>query len=101
MPAPTCRPQSRRISEVFIVASCFKRLSLGMSASPKLQAMASQLFITITDRVEQKHTFNLQRRFWRMTKRPLGRGLSALISTGSQPVDSDEIRDIEIDLIRP
>ena len=36
-----------------------------------------------------------------MTKRPLGRGLSALISTGSQPVDSDEIRDIEIDLIRP
>lgn len=31
----------------------------------------------------------------------MGRGLSALISTGSQPADSDEIRDIEIDLIRP
>ena len=36
-----------------------------------------------------------------MTKRPLGRGLSALISTDSPPVDTDEIRDIEIDLIRP
>lgn len=36
-----------------------------------------------------------------MTKRPLGRGLSALISTDSPLVDSDEIREIEIDLIRP
>jgi ParB family transcriptional regulator, chromosome partitioning protein len=36
-----------------------------------------------------------------MTKRPLGRGLSALISTDSPPADADEIRDIEIDLIRP
>ena len=31
----------------------------------------------------------------------MGRGLSALISTDSRPADSDEIRDIEIDLIRP
>ena len=31
----------------------------------------------------------------------MGRGLSALISTDSPPADSDEIRDIEIDLIRP
>jgi ParB family chromosome partitioning protein len=36
-----------------------------------------------------------------MTKKPLGRGLSALISTDSPPADSDEIRDIEIDLVRP
>src|SRR2546421_6505201 len=36
-----------------------------------------------------------------MSKRPLGRGLSALISTDSPLADSDEIRDIEIDLIRP
>lgn len=36
-----------------------------------------------------------------MNKRPLGRGLSALISTDSPPADSDEIRDLEIDLIRP
>jgi ParB family transcriptional regulator, chromosome partitioning protein len=36
-----------------------------------------------------------------MTKRPLGRGLSALISTDSPLADIDEIRDIEIDLIRP
>ena len=31
----------------------------------------------------------------------MGRGLSALISTDSPPADSDEIRDLEIDLIRP
>jgi len=31
----------------------------------------------------------------------LGRGLSALISTDSQQADGDEIREIEIDLIRP
>ena len=31
-----------------------------------------------------------------MIKRPLGRGLSALISTDPQLVDRDEIREIEI-----
>jgi len=31
----------------------------------------------------------------------LGRGLSALISTDQQPASSDEIREIELDLIRP
>ena len=36
-----------------------------------------------------------------MTKRPLGRGLSSLIQTDSPLADTDEIRDIEIDLIRP
>src|SRR2546422_2609669 len=36
-----------------------------------------------------------------MTKRPLGRGLSALISTDSPPAEGNEIREIEIDLIRP
>jgi ParB family chromosome partitioning protein len=36
-----------------------------------------------------------------MNKRPLGRGLSALISTDSPLADNDEIREIEIDLIRP
>jgi ParB family chromosome partitioning protein len=36
-----------------------------------------------------------------MTKGPLGRGLSALISTDSPLAEADEIREIEIDLIRP
>jgi ParB family transcriptional regulator, chromosome partitioning protein len=36
-----------------------------------------------------------------MIKRPLGRGLSALISTDPQSADRDEIREIEIDLIQP
>ena len=36
-----------------------------------------------------------------MTKRPLGRGLSALISTDPSRADSDEIREIQIDLIQP
>src|SRR2546423_4196534 len=36
-----------------------------------------------------------------MTKRPLGRGLSALISTDQSPAGNDEVRKIEIDLIRP
>jgi ParB family chromosome partitioning protein len=36
-----------------------------------------------------------------MTKRPLGRGLSALISTDAPQAEADEIREIEIDLIRP
>src|SRR5258708_13377447 len=34
-----------------------------------------------------------------MNKRPLGRGLSALISTGPSPVGNDEIGEIEIGLI--
>src|SRR5947199_1906511 len=36
-----------------------------------------------------------------MNRRPSGRGLSALISTDQQPAASDEIREIELDLIRP
>ena len=36
-----------------------------------------------------------------MTKKPLGRGLSALLSVNSLPADSEEIREVEIDLIRP
>src|ERR1041385_4120493 len=36
-----------------------------------------------------------------MNKRPLGRGLSALISTGPQLADNDEVREIEVDLICP
>lgn len=36
-----------------------------------------------------------------MTKRPLGRGLSALISTDPLSADHDEIRELEIDLIQP
>src|SRR6266852_2201469 len=45
--------------------------------------------------------FNLRRRSWHMTKRPLGRGLSALLSADSSPADNEEIREIQIDLIRP
>src|SRR5215510_6753106 len=36
-----------------------------------------------------------------MIKRPLGRGLSALISTDQQSAEHDEIREIELDLIQP
>src|SRR6185436_10832095 len=36
-----------------------------------------------------------------MTRKPLGRGLSALISTASSPQDNEEVREVEIDLIRP
>ena len=36
-----------------------------------------------------------------MTKRPLGRGLSALIPTDQSRADNDEIREIQIDLIQP
>ena len=36
-----------------------------------------------------------------MTKRPLGRGLSALLSTDSRPVDNEEVLDVQIDLIHP
>src|SRR6059036_1410514 len=36
-----------------------------------------------------------------MTKRPLGRGLNALLSTVSSPVDNEEVLDVELDLIRP
>jgi ParB family chromosome partitioning protein len=36
-----------------------------------------------------------------MIKRPLGRGLSALLPTDSSPADSEEILEIQIDLIRP
>ena len=36
-----------------------------------------------------------------MNRKPLGRGLSALISTAPSPQDSEELREIEIDLITP
>ena len=36
-----------------------------------------------------------------MNRKPLGRGLSALISTAPSPQDNEELREIEVDLIRP
>jgi ParB family chromosome partitioning protein len=36
-----------------------------------------------------------------MNRKPLGRGLSALIATAPSPQDNEELREIEIDLIRP
>ena len=36
-----------------------------------------------------------------MNRKPLGRGLSALISTAPSPQDNEELREIEIDLIQP
>jgi len=36
-----------------------------------------------------------------MTRKPLGRGLNALISTASSPQDNEELLEIETDLIRP
>ena len=36
-----------------------------------------------------------------MNRQPLGRGLSALISTAPSPQDNEELREIEIDLITP
>src|SRR6266480_4395272 len=63
--------------------------------------MASLLSITSRARVALNRTYNSPRRFWHMTKKPLGRGLSALLSVNSPPADNEEIRDVEIDLIRP
>src|SRR6267154_5685994 len=84
-----------------IVVSCLKQPYPETSGSQKLRVTESLLCIMISGRGEPRLTFNSQRRFWPMTKRPLGRGLSALISTDSPLAESDEIRDIEIDLIRP
>ena len=36
-----------------------------------------------------------------MNRKPLGRGLSALLSTAPSPHDSEELREIEIDMVRP
>src|SRR5947209_9567468 len=36
-----------------------------------------------------------------MNKKPLGRGLSALISAAPSPQDSEELREIDIDMVRP
>ena len=36
-----------------------------------------------------------------MNRKPLGRGLSALISTAPSPQDSEELREIDIDMVRP
>src|SRR5256885_16503130 len=63
--------------------------------------MASRLSTTSPARVALNRTYNSPRRFWHMTKKPLGRGLSALLSVNSLPADSEEIREVEIDLIRP
>ena len=63
--------------------------------------MESRLSTTSPDLAALNRTYNLRRRFWHMTKKPLGRGLSALLSANSQPADNEEIRDVEIDLIRP
>src|SRR5918997_5010375 len=48
----------------------------------------------------RRATFNLQRRSWHMTRRVLGRGLSALLSD-STTAASEDFLEIDIDLIEP
>src|SRR5437016_7517593 len=101
MQARNCRRPSQQISGASTAASCLRPLFPGTFVSPKPRVMASPLCTMTRVRAAPKLTFNLQRRLWPMNKRPLGRGLSALISTDSPPAEGDEIREIEIDLIRP
>src|SRR5437867_823617 len=101
MQARNCPAPSPQISGVSIAAWCFRLPFRGTSAWRRLRVTESLYFIMTRDREGLKLTLILLRRFLPMTKRPLGRGLSALISTDSPLADSDEIRDIEIDLIRP
>src|SRR5947199_10481250 len=63
--------------------------------------MESRLSTTSPDLAALNRTYNLRRRFWHMTKKPLGRGLSALLSVNSLPADNEDIREVEIDLVRP
>src|SRR6266404_2146836 len=99
--APIWLPQLRQTSEVFIAASSSTRPFPETFALQKHQVTVNLYFSTTPNRAAPKHICNLQRRFWQMTKRPLGRGLSALISTDPLRPDSDEIREIEIELIQP
>src|SRR5256886_3840980 len=94
-------PPLQQISEVFTGAWSARLLFPGTSRWPKHQAMASRLSTTSPALVALNRTYNSPRRFWHMTKKPLGRGLSALLSGNSPPADNEEIRDVEIDLIRP
>src|ERR687893_244484 len=48
----------------------------------------------------RRATFNLQRRSWHMTRRVLGRGLSALLSDSTASA-SEDFLEIDIDLIEP
>src|SRR6266436_7985613 len=84
-----------------MVAWCLTPRYRETSVLPKLQVTANRSSTMISDHAELKPIVNLQRRLWLMNKRPLGRGLSALISIDSPQAEADEIREIEIDLIRP
>src|SRR5256884_3433300 len=94
-------PPWPQISEVFTGAWSARLLFPGTSRWPKHQAMASRLSTTSPALVALNRTYNSPRRFWHMTKKPLGRGLSALLSVNSLPADNEEIREVEIDLVRP
>src|SRR2546423_1622602 len=67
---------------------------------PKRQVMVSLLSSMIYAHGARKAISNLQRRSWRMTRRVLGRGLSALLSD-SAATTSEDFLEIDIDLIEP
>src|SRR4051794_8507487 len=66
----------------------------------KRRATVSLLFSMIYGHVAQKAIFNLQRRLCLMTRRALGRGLSALLSDPATTANEDFL-EIDIDLIDP
>src|SRR5262249_447818 len=63
--------------------------------------MVGQFSLTPAALAERIAIYNLPRRFWLMNKRPLGRGLNALLSTPSPPADNEEVLEVQLDLIRP
>src|SRR5215831_5503522 len=101
MKEPIWRRRWLRILEVS-TAVWFSRLQFpGTCGWLRRPATESLLLTTTRVHAARKHMHNWQRRFSQMNKRPLGRGLSALISTGPPSAANDEISEIEIDLIRP
>src|ERR1700752_3876694 len=101
MNARTWRRLSQLTCEVSTAGWFLKPPFRGMSGWQRRPALANLSFITTPSPEARRRNHNLQRRSWKMIKRPLGRGLSALISTDPLSVANDEIREIETDLIRP
>src|SRR5262249_9015234 len=97
--ARICRIRSSKIFKLTLAKSCFRPLFPATSGSAKRPVTVNRSCSTTSSQKGPKVTYVWQRRLSMAQRKALGRGLNALL--GTPDLDSDQLREIDIDRILP
>src|SRR5207245_2364958 len=99
MTEPICRDKSCRTFKPSSAKSSFRRSCHATFAWARRRVTANRSCSTTSSQREPKVTYVWQRRLSMAQRKALGRGLNALL--GTSDLESDQLREIDIDRILP